>query len=205
MNREGWLEALTALLRPVFENVEKPLPETIRVSCGFPSTGARSKRVGEHHRATSFSSGICKNNEETSERSEIFISPFENQSIEVAGILLHELCHAALPSGTKHGKSFKDLATKLGLEGRMTATTVGQKAKELLEPMIEQLGPYPHSEMSRSFGRGAATEQARLVTVRCECCGFLALMKRDDYMDNGYRLKCPDACGEPLLHRSDRE
>jgi hypothetical protein len=206
MNREGWLEALTALLRPVFEEAEKPLPETIRVSCGFPSTGARSKRVGEHHRATSFSSGICKNNNsEETERSEIFITPYENQSLEVAGILLHELCHAALPSGTKHGKPFKELATKLGLEGRMTATTIGEKAKELLEPLIEKLGPYPHSEMVRSFGRGAPTEQARLVTVRCGCCGFRALMERNDYVDNGYRLQCPDQCGEPLLHKNDQE
>lgn len=201
MNREGWLEEMTVLLRPVFEGVGKPLPENIRVSCSFPSTGARSKRVGEHHRAN----GICKNDEGDTERSEIFITPYEHESIEVAGILLHELCHAALPAGTKHGKPFKELATELGLEGRMTATTVGQKAKELLEPLIEQLGSYPHSEMARSLGGRGTTEQARLVTVRCECCGFRALMERTDYVDNGYRLQCPDECGEPLLHKSDRE
>jgi hypothetical protein len=49
--REDWLAQAIAELRPVFSALSHPLPDNIRVACGFPSSNARSAKnraVGEH-------------------------------------------------------------------------------------------------------------------------------------------------------------
>ena len=40
--REEWLGALVDALRPVFAELGYPLPDRIRVSCGWPSKSALS-------------------------------------------------------------------------------------------------------------------------------------------------------------------
>jgi hypothetical protein len=49
--REDWLAQAIAELRSVFSALNHPLPDNIRVACGFPSSNARSAKnraVGEH-------------------------------------------------------------------------------------------------------------------------------------------------------------
>jgi hypothetical protein len=49
--REDWLAQAIAELRSVFAALNHPLPDQIRVACGFPSSNARSAKnraVGEH-------------------------------------------------------------------------------------------------------------------------------------------------------------
>jgi hypothetical protein len=49
--REDWLAQAIAELRPVYSALNHPLPDNIRVACGFPSSNARSAKnraVGEH-------------------------------------------------------------------------------------------------------------------------------------------------------------
>ena len=48
--REQWLAAMVDALRPTFASLGYPLPERIRVSCGWPSKSAlsaKSRRIGE--------------------------------------------------------------------------------------------------------------------------------------------------------------
>ena len=45
--REAWLNAFVDAARAQFANAGYPLPEKVRVSVGFTSTGKRSKRIGE--------------------------------------------------------------------------------------------------------------------------------------------------------------
>lgn len=116
LNREAWLEALAEKLRSDFESVGLPLPEVIHYAPGFPSKMALSKkkrRIGEHwHGRASKDSGH-----------QIFISPLLTDDIEVAETLVHELLHAALPAGSKHGPKFKAGMQKLGLEGKADRDT----------------------------------------------------------------------------------
>lgn len=189
-NRESWLNALTDALRPAFVAQGNPLPDTIHLSCGFPSKGAKSKVIGECHYAEP--------------APQIFIRPDRIETEEVAGIVIHELCHAALGPGHGHGPEFKRLATALGLTGRMKATTVGDIARALLEPILADLGPYPHNALfsAASPRKTVRGEDARLINVRCPHCGFFAkVLNEQSYMG---RLTCPQD-GEVLLTKEERD
>jgi hypothetical protein len=85
MTREQWLETAIAELRVgVFSS--HPLPNNIRVSCGFPSKGSRSsksQRIGE-----------CWDKLASSDdHYEIFISPVLADPLRVLDVLSHEICH----------------------------------------------------------------------------------------------------------------
>jgi len=45
-NRESWLGDVADRLRPVFAQLDAPLPERLRIAIGFPSTGRRAKATG---------------------------------------------------------------------------------------------------------------------------------------------------------------
>ena len=79
------------LLRPDFEAIGAPLPEKIRVSCGFPSKSAlanKARRIGE-----------CWGVESSEDKSfQVFVSPLLKESVEVTATLVHELVHTAVGS-----------------------------------------------------------------------------------------------------------
>ena len=168
MTREQWLHELMAKLAPAFAELGKPLPTGVKLSCGYTSKGAKGRRIGECH--------YCE-----ADRREIFIKPDQHESEEVAAIVLHELIHAALGPGFGHGREFKKIAVKLGLEGRMTATIAGDKAKALVRAALEGLEAYPHTKLLAGEGRARATTPAgkRHVNMNCPDCGFHAKVLAD--------------------------
>jgi len=107
--REAWLSAATVALRSRFATAGYPLPGKIRFAIGFPSTGRRGKRIGEHWHSTASADGTH----------EIYIRPDQANPAEVLGILAHELVHSAVPLGSGHGKVFKAAALAVGLSGPM--------------------------------------------------------------------------------------
>lgn len=167
--REAWLSAATKNFRYLFELVEAPLPEKIRLSVGFCSTGRRSKRVGECWASESSSDGHF----------EIFIRPEIVEPIEVLGVQAHELTHTAVGIKAGHGKLFKRTATAIGLEGKMRATTIGPKLKVALEEMAHDLGPYPHGGLTIRDGATTHKKQTtRLIKCECEECGYIVRVTR---------------------------
>ena len=108
LTRENWLNTAVDELRPLFDANGYPLPERIRVTCGFPSRHARSlnRAIGEHWSA--------KASEDNTH--EILISPVQDDPIEVFGILVHELAHSAT-DGDGHKGRFPACVRKLWLEG----------------------------------------------------------------------------------------
>ena len=99
MIREDWLEQMIDLLRPDFEQIGSPLPEKIRVSCGFPSKSALSptkRRIGE-----------CWGVESSEDNSyQVFICPLLKEGVEVSATLVHELVHTAVGIECKHRGPF---------------------------------------------------------------------------------------------------
>lgn len=86
MTREEWLTSAVQHLASVFADAGKSLPD-VRVSCGFPSKGATSRkqqRVGECWATHAATDG----------RQQVYISPVIADSVEVLAVLTHELCHA---------------------------------------------------------------------------------------------------------------
>jgi hypothetical protein len=159
--REQWLAALIEELRGIFAVHGHPLPEKIRATCGLPSTKSRSKdkHIGEHWSAKA----------SDDDTHEVSVSPVVAEPYEVAGILCHELCHAAT-DGDGHRGRFPDLAKKLWLEGAPTVARAGDAFKENFKDIVESLGAYPHAALN--VGRVATTQSTRMLKA---CCTSIVL------------------------------
>jgi hypothetical protein len=163
-NRELWLVTLAERLRTPFAMEGKPLPEKLHISVGFPSRGAlsRSKQsIGECWNADASTDGVHQ----------IFISPVIGDALRAGDILVHELCHAALPAGTRHNRTFAALAKALGLEGKPTATVAGADLIVRLNGLIEDLGPYPQPAL-RADALQRKKQSTRLLKATCSECGY---------------------------------
>ena len=90
ITREQWLSTAIEELRPVFQALGKPLPQAIRVACGFPLNAKRSKAIGECWASTSSADKTI----------EILISPTIADPFAVFEVLVHEACHATSGAST---------------------------------------------------------------------------------------------------------
>lgn len=131
--RETWLLAAVELLRPLLKTSECELKAPVKVSIGVGT----KKAIGFCYNAE------CAHDKVTRH---VFICARLTDTTEVLATLLHELVHAGLPDGVKHGKPFRTVVRALGLAGKPTATYAEKDSplhKQLLE-IAEQLGEYPH-------------------------------------------------------------
>lgn len=187
MTREEWLLAFTAKARPLFKQHGSPLPKTIRMSVGFPSTGQRSKVIGQCFHADASAGKV----------NEIFLRPsLQADSRRIAGVLVHELCHAA--GHWDHGRGFKKLATALGLGGKMTATIETDAFYAWADPIIKELGAFPGAALKDAITVGGKKKQStRMLKVSCSDCGwhFRTSQQNIDLLSDHTCL----ACGDGLL------
>lgn len=188
ITRESWLSALADEVRPWYEEAGSPLPEKIRLSCGF---SVSLKHLGVCFPADSSADGTI----------EIFIKPDQDDPMTVAGIVMHELVHAAVPAGSKHGPVFRKLALAVGLEGRMTQALPGEARKAALLPIVEALGPYPHSALQGPKKKEKGSQAGQYVNVTCPDCGYRACAHAESQEIE--RLRCP-VDGEVLLTKKER-
>lgn len=166
--REAWLLAAIELMKPHFSRKGHEVPE-IRVSCGWPDRGGTSqaKRViGQCWSTEAASDGI----------SQIFISPYLNESDSEQGILatlVHEVVHAVVGTDNKHNKVFRKCALAVGLDGPMTATVAGEELIEVLRGWTEELGAYPHGRLDRAKSP-VKKQGTRMIKCTCEKedCGY---------------------------------
>src|SRR5215207_7364797 len=183
IHREAWLHAVAAALAEPFKQLGHPIPERVRLTCGFPSVrgiAARNQRVGECWSDSNSADGHF----------EIMVSPVIADSVRVAGVLAHELIHAAVGLKCGHKGAFRTMAKALGLEGKMTATTEGEAFKRLVAPILEAAGPYPHAEL-RAMSNGRKKQAARLVKCQCETCGYV-VRTAQTWIDDRGAPHCPD-------------
>lgn len=171
-NRESWLMAATNALRPHFALIGVVLPDRIRFSMGFPSTGRKGKRIGECWHSSA--SG--------DDTHEIYIRPDQAEPVAVLGILCHELVHAALPLGSGHGPVFKQAALAIGLEGKMRSALPGPALNGRLETLAAELGPLPHAPLDfERRGEDSPKKQGtRLMKAECltAACGYTVRITR---------------------------
>jgi len=161
INREEWLNQAVGELRGIFHANGFPLPDKIRVTCGFPSKHARSlnRAIGEHW---SDSASLDATHE-------ILISPVVDDPFEVFGILVHELSHSATPDSGHRGK-FEQCIRKVWLEGKPTATTIGDTFRQNFAGLIEGLGAYPHARLNVQANR--KVQGTRMLKASCPHCGY---------------------------------
>lgn len=156
--REAWLLSAVEKLIPLLEqagatNIRN---RKIQVSVSFPSKTIR-KRIGECWAAVASEGG---------EVNHLFVSPLLDDTVEVLGVLAHELIHADDNcESSKHNGHFRRVALALGLTGKMTSTEVGEDLKPILKDLAEELGPYPHVKLK--LDANIKKQTTRLVKVHC--------------------------------------
>ena len=160
--RDEWLAEAKERLAPMFEEAGAPLPPSGRMAIGFTSKGGgKSNCVGECWHSTASGDGHF----------EIFIRPDKSDPEEVLGILAHELVHAAVPLGSGHGKVYRDLAVKIGLEGKMRHAMPGSRLAKALKLVAEGLGPLPHASLNIDFKESAPRKKQKTNLLKAECPG----------------------------------
>lgn len=159
MNREQWLNTAADAMRPYFAAHGYTIPQNVRVTCGWPSrsaTSRRRRRIGE-----------CWSDAASAGRVfEIFISPTLSDPLEVAHVLAHELVHATVGLEAGHRGPFARLARAIGLEGPLTATVAGEAFIRWFT--AAGLPAYPHDAMTASNRDKKQT--TRLIKCFCPEC-----------------------------------
>jgi len=178
-NREEWLNTAVSELRTVFDSVNFPLPEKIRVTCGFPSSRARANNrfIGEHWSPKA----------STDNHHEILISPVVDDPVQVFSTLVHELCHAAT-EGHGHDRVFTKCARSVWLEGKPTATHAGEQFKKNFANLLESLGAYPHARLNIEAVR--KKQSTRMLKACCPSCGYTVRLTKY-WADQGLPV-CPN-------------
>ena len=175
LSRQNWLEEGIKRATSVFKQHGFEVPE-VRISCGFPSTGKRGRRIGECWPTHICSGGL----------NEIFISPLVDNPLEVIGIIFHELVHAVDDCKSGHGKRFKEIATSIGLTGKMIHAHPNEELTSIARAIVEDLGPYPHKQL---IVKPKAASKRERPYAQCEECGYRVPMLKK-YLQFGPPI-CP--------------
>ena len=166
-SRETWLRAAANELRPYFSSRGYSLPENIRFAIAFTSGGKRGIE------------GECWFPESSADKHfEIFIRADMDDPLEILGLLTHQLVHSLLPSETKHGKEFRDIALRIGLEGKMAHPTPVPLLKEHLKTIAASLGMLPHAALNFKAGSDRPKKSGvRMLKAECSAaCGYTLRM-----------------------------
>lgn len=187
--RQAWLELAKLECVTLLKAVDVTVPDKVRVTIGWPSTGGRGKRIGECWSPTA----------STDAYGEIFISPRLTDTVTILGTLLHELIHAGVGAEAKHGPGFKRPAVAVGLEGKMTATTVGEALKATFKQWVTAHGEYPAGGLNLADRKKQTT---RMLKAACSECGYTVRLAGKWLAEYGAPL-CPNP--EHEGHRMDAD
>jgi hypothetical protein len=191
--REEWLNRVAVLLLPEFQRIAgiDAYPK-YRVSCGFPSTGRRGRRIGECWAPDSSADATH----------EVFIHPSQADPLQVAAVLAHELAHVVAGIPARHGPAFKRLVRPLGLEGRACATIPGEGFKSLIQPILAQAGAYPHAVLETGGISSRGPKQStRMIKVTCPGCGY-TLRAAQKWITTGVPI-CPNLECDGFQHEME--
>jgi hypothetical protein len=182
--REQWLNAAMPYIETLFLEEGYMVPSSLRISCGFPSkraTANKNRRIGEYWPASASKDG----------HGEILISPFVDDSVDVLGILIHEVVHHTVGAETGHRKPFSQCAKAVGLVKPWTATKIGPELRETLIEWVGKLGQYPHARLMRN--PKAKKQSTRMLLLECGKCGCKVRTTRkwiDEYEDQDWPCPC---------------
>lgn len=176
--REFWLTKAVEHLTPLVAEATGWEPTPVRVSVGWPSTGGLSTKkrvIGQCWSTKSCDDGI----------SQIFISPaITDDAVVVLGTLVHEMLHAWNDCKDAHRAPFARAARACGLEGKPTATVVGDELRERLLGITERLGEFPTAAITPA-ARIEKTQSTRMLKLQCPGCGYVLRTSRK-WLDQGF-------------------
>ena len=205
LSRENYLIQATDILRKsLFKPKGYKVPK-VELSISWATHGNNSRNTGKAKVL-----GQCFNRASSEKGiNQVIITPnldgtTIDGTLQILGVLVHELVHAVDNCVSGHGKAFKDCATAVGLTGPMRSTGESDELKEYLRKnIIDKLGKFPHAQVNLSKGKKQTT---RNIKVACDCCDFsfrtsrknLELMHEQADHTNWNCL----ACSEGTLHEA---
>ncbi len=112
---------------------------------------------------------------------EIFVSPCIGKALDAAGVLAHELCHAALPANAGHKKPFIQLGEAIGLEGNPREMLPGAALRAKLSKLINEVGPFPHAtlDLTKMPKKSSRKRWIKITCPGCEWAGKTTQMHID--------------------------
>jgi hypothetical protein len=164
-NREQWLMSAVDHLVPLFERSGYSVP-IVKVSVGFPSTGAKGRHLGQCWSTKSAVDGV----------NQIFIAPHLKTPFDFLDTLVHELVHAVDNCESGHGEGFKKIALDVGLKGPMRSAGAGEHLKQDLIRITERLGVFPHGRLNLPIA--TSQKAAKRPGAVCAKCGYEIVMLR---------------------------
>ena len=198
-DREAWLTEAAAVISDDIIAPALPqghaIPHPYRVSVGFPPR----RRAGNKRTLA-----VCCVAEASADlHNEIFVTPELADPQQILAALVHELIHQADNCESGHRNFFAQVARRVGLDGKLTATTAGPELAPRLDELAALLGPIPHASLN--IDQAAPKQSTRMIKVECKRCGFhfRSSTKQLDRVD-WPRATCP-CCREWLgtLERAD--
>jgi hypothetical protein len=163
VTREQWLMSAVDHLVPLFERSGYSVP-IVKVSVGFPSTGANGRHLGQCWSTKSAVDGI----------NQIFIAPHLQTPFDFLDTLVHELVHAVDDCQSGHGENFKKIAKDVGLKGPMRSAGAGDWLKQDLLRIAEKLGTFPHGRLSLPVRTMQQTPKRP--GAKCSKCNYEVVM-----------------------------
>lgn len=165
--REAWLTEASHGIVPWLKAVGAGQTPEYRISVGWPLGRRKMGGKGTHAIGQCFAAASSKDGHH-----EIFISPELDSPVRVLDVLTHELVHAFVGLEAGHGKDFKVVATKVGLTGKMTATTASDDLKVRLATLADKVGKYPHAELIAGGDTLRPKQGTRMLKLECPKCGY---------------------------------
>jgi len=171
LSRENYLIQATDIMRKsLFKPKGYKVPK-VELSISWATHGNNSRNTGKAKVL-----GQCFNRASSEKGiNQVIITPnldgtTIDGSLNILGVLVHELVHAVDDCVSGHGKAFKDCATAVGLTGPMRSTGESDELKKYLRKnIIDKLGKFPHAQVNLSKGKKQTT---RNIKVECNCCEF---------------------------------
>ena len=160
--REEWMRAATNEVRPYFEMFGYTLPTNIRFAIAFTSGGKRGLE------------GECWNALASSDKHfEIIIKADRSDAVEILIILMRELIRTLLPPNVKYGREFREIAHRLGFEGKMVHAVPSPPLLERLKVIAANLGNLPHATLNFMTSNRKKKQGARMLKAECSAsCGY---------------------------------
>jgi hypothetical protein len=174
---EAWLRAVVDALRPDFEAIGKKLPATLRANFGFTSHGSKKTGItGQYYDGGASTDTIPK----------LIIRCNTDDPVAILEAVVHQCCHAVVGVTEGHGKAFREVALRIGLEPPMRTSKAGKRLSERLHALSAELGPFPNARLSfetigadgkeKRVADRPKTQENRQLKVEClvEGCGYCA-------------------------------
>ena len=122
---EAWLRAAFDALRPDFEAIGKTLPAAIHRNFGFTSHGSKKTGItGQYYDGGASTDKIPK----------LIIRCNTDDPAAILEAVVHQCVHAVVGVKEGHGKAFREVALRIGLEPPMRTSKAGKRLRSVYTP-----------------------------------------------------------------------